>query len=785
MKHPFFLLILLFSSLNSFSQCYPVFRIMDKQPQFFISESIERNFPYFYRYSAFYGKNTDSFTSVYGYYDGSNWQRIGPHSMNGHAMKLMMWGNRILGYGRITRAGSLNAPPQKYFGIMEYKSGIWDTIPGCTFDSAFAFEAGANAGSLFFLTRSNNNPYQGSVYKYDTSQLKFVQILNYESGNYLKTSLKSGTNRMLLSNVKKIDGVTCKGFAYYENDSVKLSNAAGFDEFQDYAIDKATDHIYAMNLRSNPVVHHFGTTAMPSRNTLLTIGTAFNPLHVYNGQLIWMSYDGSSSNRAYNILCAGDSVWKQIFNNMQISGISMTNPYCAVNGTYCYMTVNGVSKALKLENGSLLEGIAFIDKDSSCQPDSGEHRLKNYMVIGKSPRFYSSSLTDDSGRYAMFVVSDTIEVYGGGKLNVCAGSNTVIISGSNTYVKDVPVQDPGGFDVKISIISPQRSRWNSTDMFGAVIENNGYPLDSVDIEFLLDSKLNVKNADNNFYLTNANQAVGRLYNLDYYEKRWVYLSAWIDTASTKPDSVLCHKAIASIDTLEFDYLNNRDSACGLVVYSYDPNYKACDRNMIDPGISTKLEYYIEFQNEGNDDAYDVNVTDVLSPKLDFKSLQIHSASHPYTMEFSEGRLKFTFRDIFLKPKKVDEAGSKGYISFSINTVNGLEKGDSILNKAYIYFDLNAPVITNTTVVRIDQTGTVDPLLPSLAAGIKVYPNPAGNLVKVECKLYAPVHLYNAMGKLIGSIYPENGIAEFDLSALPSGIYFIRCGEYSSKFIKQD
>ncbi len=776
---------LLLMALNADAQCYPVFRDMARQPQFHTSEAIDRNFPYFYRYSYDTYKNTDSSYVLYSYFDGSNWNKIGPHVIRGYSMRLLKWGNRILGFGTVYRINGMNAPAGKYFAVLEYKAGRWDSIPGCTVDSGVFTQVCANAQSLFVLYPNKQVPGKGSVFQYDTNTSKFVKIIDYESYNYNRLSLMAGTNRMLLSNVNKVNGLATKGFAYIENDTVKLNTGGGFDEWQNYAIDKVTDHIYSMKLQSDPVVYEFGTSVMPPRNTKLKINSAYDPLHVSNGILIWMSFvAGNAYDKYHNILCPGDSIWKQIM-SLRSSGVSLTNPYAAVNGIYSYRNFNNNSKAVRLDNGVLLKGTAYIDLDSNCNPDSGEHRLKNYVVYGQSEDFLTSTQTDDSGRYELYVLEDTVKVHGAGKLPACAGTNQIIAQTGVSNVRHVPVMDPGGYDVKLKLLSQKRVRWNTKEFYGLLIENNGYPLDSVDLNVVLDPRIDADITGTDFISANNNNAFGRVYGLDYYEKRWVYLKAWIDTATTKPDSVLCHKAFASIDSLEFNYANNSDSDCQMVVYSYDPNYKDCSHKTIKPQVSTKLDYYIEFQNEGNDDAWDVVVIDAMSRKLDYKTLVINSVSHPYTVSFAEGQLKFTFKDIHLKPKKENEALSKGFIDFSISTVKGLLNGDSILNNAYIYFDLNAPVITNFAVVKVDVSSSVGELISTGSSELLMYPNPANDKLNVKTSSDEPIYIYNLLGALIAVVEPVDGYALIDISALPDGIYILRCGRASGKFIKQD
>ncbi|MCI4669910.1 MAG: T9SS type A sorting domain-containing protein, partial [Bacteroidia bacterium] len=60
-------------------------------------------------------------------------------------------------------------------------------------------------------------------------------------------------------------------------------------------------------------------------------------------------------------------------------------------------------------------------------------------------------------------------------------------------------------------------------------------------------------------------------------------------------------------------------------------------------------------------------------------------------------VRFRFDPIFLPDSTTDLEGSNGFVKFGIQMMPGLPLGSTIENKAAIYFDFNAPIITNTVV----------------------------------------------------------------------------------------
>ena len=95
--------------------------------------------------------------------------------------------------------------------------------------------------------------------------------------------------------------------------------------------------------------------------------------------------------------------------------------------------------------------------------------------------------------------------------------------------------------------------------------------------------------------------------------------------------------------------------------------------------------------------------DTLPPELQGETVFPITGSHEYSFSvINDSILKWRFDDINLPPKSVDEAGSQGYVLFAVQRDPSLQIGDSFKNRAGIYFDFNAPVITEYMDLTIDQ-----------------------------------------------------------------------------------
>ena len=217
------------------------------------------------------------------------------------------------------------------------------------------------------------------------------------------------------------------------------------------------------------------------------------------------------------------------------------------------------------------------------------------------------------------------------------------------------------------------------------------------------------------------------------------------------------------------------TACPPFRYSYDPNEKIVyPSGDIQPG--TNLEYTIHFENYGNDTAYAVSVVDSLPKGIDLKSFTFKGSSHPCTIDFDGDAenpiLTFHFRGIKLTGKKQDSIQSKGQFTFTINSMQSLQPGDELRNKAHIYFDRNEAIITNTVINRI-------PLVTKVADWkttdyyFNVYPNPNKGSFTIAL---APLQKGNAVQVLDlqgKEVYKGvmNEAGQIQIKGLRPGMYF--------------
>lgn len=217
--------------------------------------------------------------------------------------------------------------------------------------------------------------------------------------------------------------------------------------------------------------------------------------------------------------------------------------------------------------------------------------------------------------------------------------------------------------------------------------------------------------------------------------------------------------------------------------SFDPNDKQgiplglLDEHFIP--LQQPIDYMIRFQNTGTDTAFTVIIRDTLDKNLDPTTIRPLGSSHPYQFNLSgEGVAQFIFTNIMLPDSNINEAGSHGYVKFSIAPKANMQEGTVIKNTAAIFFDFNAPVYTNTTwhTLGSKYLGVSNGLFTN-KIGLDVYPNPSSGALTVSLKSPESIKgnflVYSLTGELAASQNFEHNQFVFNGVSLKSGYYLYK------------
>lgn len=191
--------------------------------------------------------------------------------------------------------------------------------------------------------------------------------------------------------------------------------------------------------------------------------------------------------------------------------------------------------------------------------------------------------------------------------------------------------------------------------------------------------------------------ISNLAELNILESR--LLSIVTDTFPAPGSTVCITVKLSAQNPLDDQNLsNNALVQCFDVVNSYDPNFKVVSPDRAWEG--GQWHYYtFQFQNTGTAAAQNIRVLDTLSSYLDWESFEYLASSHDNFIQInSEGIVTFHFPGINLPDSTSDEPNSKGWVQFRIKTIENLPDPIEIANSVAIYFDFNAPIITNDAII---------------------------------------------------------------------------------------
>ncbi|KPH11305.1 hypothetical protein AMQ68_17935 [Chryseobacterium sp. ERMR1:04] len=209
-----------------------------------------------------------------------------------------------------------------------------------------------------------------------------------------------------------------------------------------------------------------------------------------------------------------------------------------------------------------------------------------------------------------------------------------------------------------------------------------------------------------------------------------------------------------------------------VVGSYDPNDITClEGNTIPLSMVGKyLHYMVNFENTGTAPASNIVVEMEINPDdFDISSLQLQNTSHQSYTKINGNKVEFMMKDINLA------AAAHGNIALKIKSKNNLASGDSVSNKANIYFDYNFPIETNDAVTNIDGATLSSKDITKDKTSVNIYPNPTKGDVNItaDSKINS-IEIYDAQGRIVQKQIGINSQhTKLSIHSAISGVYIFK------------
>ena len=441
------------------------------------------------------------------------------------------------------------------------------------------------------------------------------------------------------------------------------------------------------------------------------------------------------------------------------------------------------------QNGNTLtnqiSGRIYRDENADCQWQNTENAMKQVSIIAQSGFKTYSATTDNLGNFSMAAGSGNYQIsYGqlGSYWDFCntppvslaASNDTVVLNAGVFALVNCP-------ELVVSIGSNVFRRCFDNNYLNINYQNIGSaPAENAYVELFLDPKLEFLSATPISAIQNGQTFRFELGTLAVGASGQISVNFKVD-CNAEIGEILCTNAHIYPDTLCLPVApkHSENQFCLPVVASFDPNDKTAFLNgrpefsKIMP--NEELEYLIRFQNTGNDTAFNIVILDTLTTYLDASSVLPGVSSHPYSFELDKGHiLRFSFRNILLPDSNTNEVASHGFVKFRVRQNPNNVIGNEIKNSAAIFFDYNAPIITNETKLKISIPSRTEDLENRVYA--QIFPIPAREKVQVSLKnadtgtvLW---RMFDATGKLISS-GQSSKTTGFDIprNGQPSGVYY--------------
>lgn len=269
----------------------------------------------------------------------------------------------------------------------------------------------------------------------------------------------------------------------------------------------------------------------------------------------------------------------------------------------------------------------------------------------------------------------------------------------------------------------------------------------------------------------SNKVVVKVGNLNIGNlSQFAALDVFTDTTAQSGDTITIKVSIVTPNA-ETNKLNNSYYRTFEVRNSYDPNMKTASHEKVSPGFDQAITYNIDFQNTGTAEAINIVLRDTLDDALDTNSYTLLGSSHAVQVTRRGRGLSFRFDGINLPDSGTNQAASHGFVAYSVQPKVPMSTEQIIRNTAYIYFDFNPPVVTNTaetyTFVSNGSVANQD------FNQFKIWPNPATNTINFLSisNDATTATIMDVYGKTIRHVNAFTS-GQMNISDLPSGMYLL-------------
>lgn len=580
----------------------------------------------------------------------------------------------------------------------------------------------SNISSLTGIEAFNNLIYLDCSY----NQLSSLNVSNLTSLNNLNCRYNQLQSLLNISNCINLIQLVCDNNQLMSFDANNLSNLKNLFCFE--------------NQLSN-----LDVSTLTSLDNLSCSDNQLTLLNIKNNNSSWLSL-GFDYNPNLQYVCADEQDLSFVQQKISSYGYANchVNSYCSFTPNGQYYTIQGNSKFDMNNNGCEINDIV----------------VPNLKIAITNGSFSGNTIANTTGNYAIPVQSGTHtlspQLENPTYFNISPSSSTVTFpTSASPFVQDFCLTAIGthnDLEAIILPIGPARPGFNS--QYKIIYKNKGTAAQSGSINMYYDdSILQLVSANPAISSQGADSLNWNFTNLLPFESREITvilnLNSPLETPPVNAGNGLYFSATAVGATDETPD-DNTGNLFQTVVNSFDPNDKTCIEGTWLPlhFVGDYVHYIIRFENTGTFAAENVVVKDIIdTTKFEMATLVPLSGSHSFvTRVTNTNQVEFIFENINLP---FEDANNDGYVAFKIKTKPTLVDFETFSNAASIYFDYNAPIVTDTyttTVFNPLNTNEFD-----FNNVFSLSPVPTKDLLTITAKdsvVMTSLSIYNTLGQLV-------------------------------------
>lgn len=526
----------------------------------------------------------------------------------------------------------------------------------------------------------------------------------------------------------------------------------------------------AKGLKGIQVMNNSLTNIDLSKQTILDIADldnnlALQTLNLKNGKHNYLGI-GFSNTPQLQYVCTDP-----IETNYIISQLASYNQPNAVVNSYCSFTPGGSSYFM-------LQGKTRYDMNANgCDINDMIKPFQKFNILGQN-----MAISDAFGSYSFPLIyginTITPMLENSSYFNITPPSFTTNFpTQASPYTQNFCLTANGTHnDLEVVIIPIQTAVPGFDAQYKIVYKNKGTGTQSGNIAFNFDHTRMVYQSATT---APASQSTGVLNwnftNLLPFETKEITVTVKLNTPTQNPplnSGDILHYTAQINGATDETATDNNFTLNQTVGNSFEPHDKTCleGTSIAQTQVGDYVHYLIRFENKGTANARNIVVKDEIDvSKFDLSSVIALNGSHNFITEIkSPNIVEFIFENIQLP---FDDANNDGYVSFKIKTKSTLNAGDFFSNTAKIYFDYNAPIVTNTYTTTIAGSLATSEVKNDKNT-ISIYPNPVKDILSLKSPdEVTKVEIYDVAGRVINSMGAKGN--SINVSDLPKGNYLIK------------